>query len=150
VRKGGTQLNEPAPNWRAVEAWIAGALPLLNLQGWRITLSRVPCESDAWAEVDVHSSERDATLSLSTAFWSLSPERKRAILVHELVHVLAAPLDRLSESLESALGGLAFAIYEPTHTQTMEVVVWRVADVLAPFFPVVDDPDHTTTPRRRR
>ena len=141
---------EPVPNWKGVEAWITYALTHLNLINWRITLSRIPCESDAWAEIDVHSSEQEATLSLSTEFWRQTSERKRDILTHELVHVLAAPLDRVSENLEGALGSIAYAIHEPTFTQAMEVVTWRVANVLAPSLPLVDSIDHTSTSRYRR
>jgi hypothetical protein len=147
---GGSTNTEPAPDFKAVEEWLDLALPVLHLHGWVINVSRVPCEADAWAEIDVHSSEKDATLSLSTSFWSQSPTRQRDILAHELVHVLASPVDRLSDSLEDALGRLAFAVYEPNYTQAMEVLTWRVASVIAPLLPLVQRIDATSTSRRRR
>ena len=141
---------EPAPNWERVERWLAHALPVLGLQGWSITLSRTPCDADAWAEIDVHSSEKDATLSVSAEFWRQDGKRQRDILTHELVHVVASPVDRVSDTLEDVLGSLAFSTYEPNFTQAMEVVTWRVALLLSPSLPSVDDIDASSTSRHRR
>ncbi len=150
MREEASTNTEPGPNYKAIEDWLDLSLPVLNLHNWSITVSRVPCEADAWAEIDVHSSEKDATLSLSTSFWSQSGKRQRDILTHELVHVLAAPVDRVSETLEDVLGVVAFSVYEPNYTQAMEVVTWRVATLVAPLLPLVNTADQVSTSRVRR
>jgi len=129
----------PAPGpYEKLEAWIAAALPILELTEWEITVSREAADIDAHADIEVHDQRRTADLRIARDFFAQTPERQRLILAHELAHVVTARTDRVFENLEDPLGKIGYALLEPNYLDATERMVEHFARLIAQLLPVPD------------
>lgn len=103
----------------------------LNLYQWQISVVRDASDVEAWADIAPHSQAQTADLRISHDFWAQSAERQREVLVHELVHLVTCRADQLVENLESALGKVAWATFEPQYEDAAERSVDHMARVIA-------------------
>lgn len=127
-----------APTRATVEAWIPLALKQLSLGLWRIQLSEDLSDQDAWADIEAHTQAYTATLRLSPDFWKQDPDKQRAILTHELLHLATQPYDRIVQNLEEPLGKVAWSVLEPQIEDASERVVDYFAQLLAEHMPPLE------------
>lgn len=125
-----------ADRWTAVERWITDAQEALQITQWRVRVVQDAADIDAWADIDPHTQANTADLRLSHDFYRQDPEKQRLILTHELLHLVTCRTDRTVETLEEALGKIAWAVYEPQYTDATERMAEHLAAIIAPFLPL--------------
>jgi hypothetical protein len=118
-----------------VEAWIADVLPRLGLTQWEITVSEDAAAEDAWADIEVHSTDPRATIRIGAGLEGQTPERQRLVLTHEMVHVFLHPLDRYTASLETSQGAVWHGAWYPGYEDHLEQATERIARAIAPHLP---------------
>jgi len=119
-----------------IEAYLADALVILELQDWEITVSREAADVTSHADIEVHDQRRTADLRIARDFFAQSPERQRLILAHELSHIISARLDRVIENLEEPLGKIGYALLEPNFIDATERMVEHFARLIARELPI--------------
>lgn len=92
------------------KAYIASALPLLNLRQWTVNLSESLPPDDSYADIEVSTNLWQATIRLSEDFWKETPESQRRIIAHELIHIHYAGVERLLDVLEQSLGTMVYDV----------------------------------------
>lgn len=125
---------------KALEAWIADAIPLLGLEAWEITVLRDAADVTAHADIDPAPQRWTADLRLAHDFFAQSPEKQRLVLTHELIHLVVARADQVVENLEEPLGKIAFGLFEPNYVDASERAVEHLARIIAPFLPLPELP----------
>ena len=120
----------------ALRAYLDEARRLLGLTEWRVTVSRDAADLEAWADIDPHTQANSAELRVSADFWRQTPERQRAILAHELTHLITCRADQVVDHLEEPLGKLAWSVFAPQYETVAEQAVDRVSLLLAPLLPL--------------
>lgn len=138
-----------------VQAYIAKALPLLNLKQWDIKVSESLPPDDAYADIEVSENLWSASIRLSEDFWKEKPDSQRRIIAHELIHVHYAGVERLLNMLESSLGSMVFTVINGV----WDIETERGADSLStplakvlplPDFSEVQDGGKETSKTRKR
>ena len=119
-----------------IEAYLADALVILELQDWEITVSREAADIASHADIEVHDQRRTADLRIARDFFTQTPERQRLILAHELSHIISARLDRVIENLEEPLGKIGYALLEPNFIDATERMVEHFARLIARELPI--------------
>jgi hypothetical protein len=120
-----------AHRFAELEAYIGMLQGHLNLYQWQVNVVRDASDVEAWADIAPHAQAQTADLRISHDFWAQPAERQREVLVHELVHLVTCRADQLVENLESALGKVAWATFEPQYEDAAERSVDHVARVVA-------------------
>ena len=104
---------------RKIQKYIDSCLPIMNLSEWQVELIReykvIP---QAWAAIAPHTVYKRAFLALTEKVLELDRESVRAIIAHELSHLLTVPL---------AEGHSEFAVESTTET---------IARSMASFLPL--------------
>lgn len=118
---------------KAVELWIADAMDYLGLQAWEVTVLREAADVSAHADIDPAPQRYTAELRLAHDFFAQSPERQRIILTHELIHLIVARVDQVTENLEESLGKIGYGVFEPNYVDASERAVEHLAKILAPL-----------------
>jgi hypothetical protein len=126
--------------WTAIDDWLAEAQQTLNLAHWRLSVARDASDVDAWADIDPHAQNLTAELRLSHDFWRQDSERQRLVLTHELLHLATCRTDRVVETLEEALGKVAWAVYSPQYEDASERMIDHLASVIAQHLPLPNFP----------
>ena len=120
----------------ALHEWIKDAQAFMNIAHWEVSVQRDAAELDAWADIAPHSQAFTADLRVSHDFWKQSPEKQRAVLTHELTHLIMAHADRTVDNLEDALGKLAWAAFSPQYEDASERATEHVALLIASQLPL--------------
>lgn len=118
-----------------VAHWVASVLPMLRLSHWQVRVSDDAAPDDAHADTSPHSQATTATIRLGASFWSLNAEEQRAVLTHELVHLVLCRLDQMSDALEDSLGSVGWSVWRPLWEDEHERATDAVALLLAPHLP---------------
>lgn len=126
--------------WRAVEGWIGEAQEALGLSEWKVRVIRDASDVEAWADIEAHTQANTADLRLAWDFFRQDAEKQRLVLTHELLHLVTAKTDRTVETLEEALGKVAWAVYEPQYTDATERMTEHLATIIAPTLPLPEFP----------
>lgn len=126
--------------WTVLDDWLADAQQTLNLSHWRLSVARDASDVDAWADIDPHAQNLTAELRLAHDFWRQDPERQRLVLTHELLHLATCRTDRVVETLEEALGKVAWAVYGPQYEDASERMIDHLAGVIAQQLPIPNFP----------
>lgn len=122
--------------WDALKDWVVTAQRHLNIEQWDITIGQAAAESDAWADIMPHIQAESAELRLSHDFWHQTLDKQRAILTHELLHLITCRTDQVFESLEEPMGKVLFAVLEPQYDNASERAVDHIALLIAPILPM--------------
>jgi hypothetical protein len=109
---------------------------LLGLRDWHITLSRASADSGSRAQVSVHRGKDEADVTLNSHWLSYSPEQRRMTLCHELLHCHTGRLCRVMTRLHSMIDEPAMEFARRAHDEEEEIVVQRLARVIAPYLPL--------------
>lgn len=76
-----------------VMAYVSELMPLLGLSHCEVLVLKKPCDgAEADATIATMPDTRRGLLSLSDEWMSFGPRRKTRILIHELLHLVTAPL----------------------------------------------------------
>lgn len=110
-----------------VKAYIASALPLLNLRQWTVNVSNSLPPDDSFADVEVSTHLYQATIRLSEDFWKETPTSQRRIIAHELIHVHYAGVERMIENIEESVGTIVYDLLDRIYDVECE----RAADSLS-------------------
>lgn len=122
------------------KAYIASALPILNLRQWTVNLSESLPPDDSYADIEVSENLWTATIRLSEDFWKEKPESQRRIIAHELIHIHYAGVERLLNILQQSLGSMVYDVVD----QIWDVESERGADSLStPLGELLPLPDFT-------
>lgn len=125
-----------ADRWALVERWVAEAQDALGIAHWKIRVIQDAADVEAWADIEPHTQAQTADLRLAHDFFRQDAERQRLVLTHELLHLITCRTDRTVETLEEALGKIAWAAYEPQYTDATERMTEHLATIIAPFLPL--------------
>jgi hypothetical protein len=109
---------------------------LLGLRDWHITLSRAHSAHDVFAAVRVDRQKDEATVHLNDTWHGFTPEQQRQTLVHELLHCHTTRLHRVVTRLGYLIDGPAMEYVKQAHDEEEEIVVQRLARVIAPYLPL--------------
>lgn len=124
---------------QALEGYLALASKVLRLDGWKVSISPVPADDDAVAQIDAPWAQRRAEVRLGAEFWVSGPEDQRDALVHELLHLVLMPAwQMVDELLDEELSARAARIGWLAFTQHMEYSIDQLASVIAPQLPLPD------------
>lgn len=124
---------------QALEGYLALASKVLRLDGWKVSMSPVPADDDAVAQIDAPWAQRRAEVRLGAEFWVSGPEDQRDALVHELLHLVLMPAwQMVDELLDEELSARAARIGWLAFTQHMEYSIDQLASVIAPQLPLPD------------
>ena len=128
--------------WALLDSWLADAQRALNLSHWRLSVARDASDVDAWADIDPHAQNLTAELRVAHDFWRQEPEKQRLILTHELLHLATCRTDRVVETLEEALGKVAWAVYSPQYEDASERMIDHLAGIISQQLPLPNFPNH--------
>jgi hypothetical protein len=126
--------------WALLDDWLTDAQQVLQLAHWTLSVARDASDVDAWADIDPHAQNLTAELRLSHDFWRQPPDRQRLVLTHELLHLACSRTDRVVETLEDALGKVAWAVYSPQYEDASERMIDHLASVIAQQLPLPEFP----------
>ena len=124
----------------ALERYISEAQQTLNLGQWKIELEDSPCEDDALAEIEVSENLWQARIRVAYSFFKEKPEEQRDTIVHELIHVHTAGIERSRDRMEKILGELAWPVFQASMENEVERAVDALAKIVAPTLPIPEFP----------
>lgn len=123
--------------WKALEAYITEVRARLKVFDWVVELQHDdPPDSNNEASTYILNDADEAHMRFNAHF----REWERAVVVHEVLHL---HLDRLHDLAEQALRGAAPATWqglEENHRRSYERATERLAQAIAPFFPLIKWP----------
>lgn len=127
----------PAPDrFKAVAEWVTKAQGVMTLGQWVVTVSPDNAAEDAWADIEPHHQALTATLRLGREFFTLSPERQRLVLAHELTHLGLCRVDHMVDTLEDTNGAVWWSAWNPNFENELERAVEWVAVMVAQLLPM--------------
>jgi hypothetical protein len=109
---------------------------LLGLRDWHITLSRGIAAEGSRAQVDIHRTKDECEVRLSNQWRSFSLEQRRLTITHELLHAHTSRLHRVMTRLADVADGPSMEYAKRAHDEEEEIVVQRLARVIAPYLPL--------------
>ena len=122
---------------RASLTYIRALAREMGLEGWSFEISPEPASKRTVAEIEVTYGQRHATIFLCNGWARLSPVEQRAVLVHELVHALLAPLTELAGDLgKASMRKNAAKVARAALTHAEERVVDQIAEAWSPRLPL--------------
>lgn len=124
----------------ALERYISDAQQIMNLGQWKIELSETPCEEDALAEIEVSDNLWQAKIRVAHGFFKEKPDEQRDTIVHELLHVHTAGIERSRDRMEKTLGELAWSVFQAAMDNEVERAVDAIAKIVSPTVPLPELP----------
>jgi hypothetical protein len=118
-----------------LQNYVSRCLPMVGLTQWVVKVSKHPTEEDNWADIEVSDNLWNATLRVSSDFWTLPFEEKRRIVAHELLHVHYAGPERAIECLNGVIGTEAYALLSNIYEVEIERAADHLSNVLAKVLP---------------
>lgn len=125
---------------KALERYLLEAQQIMNLGQWKIELSDTPCDEDSLADIEVSDNLWQAKMRVARSFFKEKPEEQRDTVVHELIHVHTAGIERARDRMEKTLGELAWPIFQASMENEIERTVDALAKIVAPTLPVPEFP----------
>jgi hypothetical protein len=122
----------------AFQEYLHALAQRLILADWVVELKREPAEDGAIASVCVWDVENYASVYLRWPdFFHKSRDSQRETLVHELLHLVTDRPKRVMEQLAEQLSdNSACQFAREAHRKELEIVVQRLARILAPGLPL--------------
>jgi len=114
---------------KKLEPYVLEIAKTMNLTNWDISLSDEICDYESSATCTCLNGRKDALIRLSEDFWGGSLEVQRDTIVHELLHIVLAPMHN----------PLAKVLYDPAlsfYISSLEYGVDDLTNILAPFLPL--------------
>lgn len=119
-----------------LERYVRDIADEVGLRDWRFDVKGEPGD-DAYARCEPVDGQRYAVLRFGSDFEKLEPERRRAVVVHELVHCHTASLQSQVESdLAPHLGPSVDRMFFDSFRRNVEYAVDAVAEALAIHLPL--------------
>jgi hypothetical protein len=115
-----------SPQWKAAEEYVLKVASLLGL-GQKIMVGQSPPPAGMVAYT--MASPRFGMMQLSDEFFWLTPEARRTVVVHELMHLLYSDVDSILSRAVAAEMQLNFE-------EKLEEFIHRMALLLAPSLPL--------------
>ena len=135
-------IDKPVPTARTaskvkrLEEYVELLLGELELSDWRLNIHEAMPDEGTEAEVTFCEGQRQAALKFSEAFWTLSPDAQRHLVVHELIHIHTQPVCVAADAVETLIGTAAFAVFTHGITTANEFCTDAIARVLANHLPL--------------
>lgn len=109
----------------------------LGLRDWTIVLEKEPYleDEDAAAATKCIDGQKRAKVWLSRHFAEYTPHDQKHYLIHELLHLIFDPLNRVVWTAQSLLGDSAFRILDRNHDAAIELAVDGLAVELCRLLP---------------
>lgn len=126
--------------------WVADEL---GLRDWTLTLKDEPSDDDCFASVLPTDGRYTAAISVCRDFRSLSPEKQRNAIVHELLHIpYASAADVVRLDLQDTLGSNAYWPIFRTFHRLMEYATDGLASAIDKHYPLIEwpEPEAATEP----
>lgn len=121
--------------------YIRNCADRLGLRDWKIGLDDAPCDDHADASVYVIREIHTAHVQVSSEFLTLTPERQRQVIAHEMAHVhMGADIDYLKVVLPALVGQVAWAPIEAALTTMHEQGIDGVSIGMAFALPLWECP----------
>jgi hypothetical protein len=117
--------------YAALETYVAGCLPVLNLGNWKVTILTDVAPEDRYADIEPNDQAQIANLRVGNLFWAQKPEEQRLTIVHELIHLHLCRLDQTVDRLEPVLGSAAWAPWAAVYEDVYERATDAIAEILA-------------------
>lgn len=119
-----------------LDQYVRKVADAMGLRDWRLDVKGEPPEY-AYAQCRPTDGQRHAELRFGSDFEALEPERRRAIVVHELVHCHIAQLQwQVEKDLERHLGPSTDRVFFDSFRRNVEYAVDAIAEALAPHLPL--------------
>ncbi len=128
---------------KAVGTYVRWMANELGLRDWTLAVSRDTSDTACYADIDVATQTKEATIRLCVEWTTLSPEIQRRAVIHELLH---CHLNRLSNYWEYVAESVGRAVTDPTskaHSRDMEVAIDAIALEIAKHYPLLGQPKVT-------
>lgn len=122
--------------YAALEAFVASAMPILNLANWKVTILTDVAPEDRYADIEPNEQAQTANLRVGNQFWSQKPEDQRLTIVHELIHLHLCRLDQAVDRLEPVLGSAAWTPWAGVYEDAYERATDAIAELVVPLVPI--------------
>lgn len=122
--------------YAALEAFVASAMPILNLASWKVTILTDVAPEDRYADIEPNEQAQTANLRVGNLFWAQKPEDQRLTIVHELIHLHLCRLDQAVDRLEPVLGSAAWTPWAGVYEDAYERATDAIAELLVPLVPM--------------
>lgn len=122
--------------YAALEAFVASAMPILNLANWKVTILTDVAPEDRYADIEPNEQAQTANLRVGNLFWAQKPEDQRLTIVHELIHLHLCRLDQAVDRLEPVLGSAAWTPWAGVYEDAYERATDAIAELLVPLVPI--------------
>lgn len=124
--------------WKVLEQYVDEVRSTLRVSDWIVEVQHDdPPDANNEASTYILNDADEAHMRFNPHFREWKLERQRAVVVHEVLHL---HLDRLHDLAEQALDGAAPAAWQglrENHRRAYERVVERLAQAIAPTFPLI-------------
>lgn len=133
-------------NREALAEYVTELQKSFGLMSWNIEITDEPADPDDLVSSRVARNYEYARWRFAPEFWNESPEEQRSTLIHELVHLFTQHAqDDLMSAFERAISKNEFRLSEPVHRRAHERVIDRIAEAIAPKYPVIEWPESPVT-----
>ncbi len=120
-----------------LSGYIRDLADAMGLRDWSISLGRYISDTGEYrAQITLHRQKDEAEVELSEAWFGRTPEEQRQTVVHELLHIHTARLCRTLTRFTEQVGGELATYLAKEHDEEEEIVIERLARVLAPYLPL--------------
>lgn len=128
--------------WVYLDGYLQGLAERLALGGWRVTLSRDPCEPDDRADAKsfLRNAANATTVYLAANFADQPANEQRETLVHELIHAHFNRQDRVVDMYEDYVPRIVWDTIHKQYRETQDVGIESLAWVIAPYMPPCELP----------
>lgn len=118
--------------------WVADHM---GLRDWTFHLRHDECDENAYATVSCTEGHREAVVRFCSDFRDLERAKVRHVVVHELVHCLAAAVtDHLKNDVGDVMGEREHAAWWPLMRVQCELMVDTTAEAISPHMPLIKWP----------
>ena len=123
---------------RTVQAYAQDLAGRLLLRDWEVQVFRDPPYSDhAYASAELPDSQDKVIVRLCQEYFGYSPEYQRLWMTHELMHAYLTRVQDVMDQLKDQFpDNTAIIFAKQAHHLAIEVVVQRLARLLAPIMPL--------------
>ena len=123
-------------DFSAFNEWLKIMSVRMHLAEFDVRISLQHCEAGYVAEVETDFNYHKIKIALCPQFHTFTRERKRTIIVHELLHAHMTAMKVPYESLEMILSSDAYTLTQTTALRMEEHVVSSIEFSLAPAMPL--------------
>lgn len=115
-----------------LEAFIAGALPILEMRDWRVGVSAGKPPAGCIGSSLRVDGQKFGWIRVSKDFWALPDAERRQTVLHELLHLLSADVrDFVFKAVPGVTQTPAWSAFHPLFEHAIEVMVDSLAYCLA-------------------